>query len=59
MLSRAAGMLTVCRATLRVCNAGVQAKVHKLGSRVMRVLGSEHDVVWVDVTMQYHAASSA
>ena len=52
-------MLTVCRAILRVCNAGVQAKVHKLGSRLMRVLGSEHDVVWVDVTMQYHAASSA
>ena len=48
----------ISRAVFRVSNAGVQAKVHKLGATVMGVMGGEHDVVWVDVSVQNHAAGS-
>ena len=47
---------TIRGTVFRLGNRGVQAKVNKLGVCFVWVFGGEHDVIWVDVSMQNLAA---
>lgn len=57
--SKCVGNSTIRGAVFRLCNGGMEAKVDKLRGCFVGVFGGEHDVVWVEVSMQNPAAGDA
>lgn len=55
-VNRGVVVCTIWEAVLRLCDCGVEAEVHKLSTGFMGVSGCEHDIVWVDVSVQNNAA---